>query len=62
MNAARKIVRLLAVCCVCAVVSPAEEEAAEPDISKPDAVTMEITALDVDDSTLVLSYNIRVQV
>jgi len=59
MNAARKIARLLAVCCVCAVVSPAREEATGLDTIKADAVTMEITALDVNDSTLALSYNIR---
>jgi hypothetical protein len=58
MNAARKIVRLLAVCCVCAVGSPAEE-VTKPDISQDAAVTMEITELDVNDSTLALSYNIR---
>ena len=58
MNAARRIAKLLAICCVCTVLSPAED-AKGPDMSKNAAVTMEITKLEVNDSTLALSYNIR---
>jgi hypothetical protein len=57
MIAVRRIAKLLVICCVCAVVSSAENTEGT-DMSEPASVTMEITELDVNDSTLTLSYNI----
>ncbi len=57
MNSIRRTAKLLAVCCVCSVLSSAEN-AEGPDMSEPAGVTMETTELDVSDSTLTLSYNI----
>jgi len=58
MNLLKRIMKLLAICCVCTVMSPADEEKS-PDMSKDAGVRMEITRLEVSDSTLALSYNIR---
>jgi hypothetical protein len=57
MNRVRRIAKLLAICCVCAVMSLAEGTK-EPDMSKGAGVAMEIAELDVNDSTLTLSYKI----
>jgi hypothetical protein len=57
MNLLDRSARVLAVCCVCTALSAAVN-AEEPDTSEPAGVTVEITALDVNDFTLTLSYNI----
>lgn len=57
MNSIRRIAKLLAIGCVCAVMSLAEG-AKEPDMNEGAAVAMEITELDVNDSTLTLGYKI----
>ena len=48
MNLLDKSARVLAVCCVCTALSAAVN-AEEPDMSEPAGVTVEITALDVND-------------
>ena len=50
--------KLLVVCCLCAVISPAEN-AEKPNTSKDGVVIMEITKVEVNEATLALSYNIR---
>lgn len=55
MNTVRKTLRLLAVCCVCTVLSPGEE-AEQPDTATDSGVTIEITDLDVNDTSLALTY------
>ena len=57
MNTIGRITKVLAIGCVCAVLSLAQNTEG-PDVSKPSTVMMEITALDVNDSRLTLSYNI----
>lgn len=57
MNIVGKTAKLLAICCVCTVLSPAENTEG-PDMSEPAGVTMEITELDISDSTLTLYYSI----
>ena len=60
MDAVRRILKVLAVCCLCNLASHAQPagSVSGPDDNKGPAVTMEITELDVNDSTLTLSYNI----
>ena len=58
MNAVRRIVKLLAICCLCAVMALAED-AKEPGMGEGAGVTMEITELDVNDVALSLTYHIR---
>jgi hypothetical protein len=55
MNTVRRTLKLLAVCCVCTVLSPAEE-AEVSDTATDGGVTIEITDFDVNDSTLALTY------
>lgn len=57
MNTVKRTARLLAICCVCTVLSPADE-AEEPDMSEPARVILKITDLDINESTLTLSYTI----
>ncbi len=57
MNTVRRIAKLLAICCVCAVMSLAEGTK-EPDMNKAGGVTMEITDLNINDSTLTLGYKV----
>jgi hypothetical protein len=60
MNAAGRILKVLAVCCLCNMASHAQPAGtgSSPELSQASGVTMEITELDVNDSTLTLSYNI----
>jgi len=60
MNTARRIIRVLAICCVCNMASHAgrAKEAGGPDNSKEIGVTIELTKLEVSDSFLGLSYKI----
>lgn len=57
MKTVERIAKLLVICCACTVLSPAENTEG-PDMREPAGVTIEITELDVNDSTLTLSYNI----
>jgi urease beta subunit len=58
MNAVKRTVKVLALCCVCPMLS-ATDQTKEPAVNEDAAVRIEITKLDVNDSTLALSYNIR---
>lgn len=58
MNVLRRFLKLLAACCMCVIVSPAEETK-EHDIREDATVKMEITKLNVDDSTLAFNYCIE---
>jgi hypothetical protein len=57
MKAARRLVKLLVVCCLCTVGSRADPTG-EPGLVADAGVTMEITELDVNDVALSLTYNI----
>jgi len=61
MDAARRILKLLAICCLCNMASHAQPTGTVggPDDGEGLGVTMEITELDVNDSTLTLRYNTR---
>jgi hypothetical protein len=60
MDTATRIMRVLAICCLCNMASHAEQAKEEggPEPGNETGVAMEITELDVNDSTLTLSYNI----
>jgi hypothetical protein len=60
MDAARRILKLLAVCCLCNMASHAQPAGPvnAPEPSKSPPVTMELTGLEVTDSTLTLGYKI----
>ena len=58
MNATKRMMKLLAVSCICAVISPTEGAKA-PGMRRDAGVTMEITKLEVDASTLALSWSIK---
>jgi hypothetical protein len=60
MDAARTVLKVLAVCCLCNMASHAQPTGilGGPDGGEGLGVTMEITELAVNDSTLTLSYNI----
>ncbi len=60
MDAAGRLLKVLAVCCLCNLASHAQPAGPGngPDPSKGPGVAMEITELAVNDSTLTLSYNI----
>jgi len=57
MDTLRRMVDLLAICCIC-IVGSFDEDAEIPDIKKDAGVKIEITELDVDDSVFTLNYNI----
>jgi len=60
MDAARRALKLLAICCLCNMASHAQpaDPVNGPDVSVEKAVAMEITELTVSDSTLTLGYKI----
>jgi hypothetical protein len=60
MNATRRILKVLAVCCLCNIASHAQQPGTDssPESSQASGVAMEITELAVDDSTLTLGYKI----
>jgi hypothetical protein len=60
MAAARRILKGLAICCLCNMVSHAQPTGTVggPDGGEGSGVAIEITELDTNDSTLTLSYNI----
>jgi hypothetical protein len=60
MDAARRILKVLAICCLCNMASHAQPTGTVggPDDGEGLGVTMEIMELTVSDSTLTLSYNI----
>jgi hypothetical protein len=61
MDAARRILKVLAICCLCNMASHARsaDPVNGPDASKSPAVTLELTKLEVTDSSLELSYRVR---
>jgi hypothetical protein len=60
MDAARRVLKVLAICCLCNMASHAQPTGAVggPDDGDGLGVAIEIAELDVNDSTLTLSYNI----
>ena len=61
MDAARRIMRVLAICCLCNMASHAEQrnKTDDADNNKEKAVTIELTKLEITDSSLGLNYKIR---
>jgi hypothetical protein len=58
MNATKRMMKLLAVISICAVICPTEG-AKEPGMRRDAGLTIEITKLEVDTSSLALSWSIR---
>ncbi len=58
MSHMRQVAKLLALSCICVVASLARETT-EPAMSTAGGITIDITEVDVNDSTLTLSYDIK---
>ncbi len=61
MDAARRILKVLAICCLCNMASHAQpaDPVESPDAGKGLTVTIELTKLEVTDTSLGLTYKIR---